>query len=104
MSLDTDYDPSDARGVAGVFTIKITFKNSYSQPILDPSFAIKALPASGCLILGGGVCGSTGSLIPWNLGDGVLDPGESFTFTFQIAVDELGPFDFSIDILGSTVR
>ena len=36
--------------------------------------------------------------------DGVLDSGESFTFTFQIAVDELGPFDFSIDILGSTVR
>ena len=104
VSLDTDYNPSDTRGAAGVFAIKITFKNSHSQPILDPFFEIKALPASSCVILGAGSCGSTGTLLPWNLGDGVLDPGESFTFTFEIAVDVLGPFNFSVDILGSTAR
>ena len=48
----------------------------------------------------GGV-GAQVSVPPENLGgDGILDPGESFTIDFEIGLNLLQPFEFFVDIFG----
>ena len=103
VDIDTSFDPDDDRGAAGVFTMSSTFTNTSEDFIIDPSFEITTLTGQTCVLFDDAVCGEQGSRFLWTLNNRILEPGESFSFDFGIALDEKAPFEFFVDVIGRTL-
>lgn len=101
--VDTSYDSSDARAGSGVYTIDALFTNTSGQALTGVAFEVVILSGNNVLLNadnGPGGRGSTLTVSDDILGDGELDPGESFRQEFEIGVFSTQPFSFFVDVLG----
>ena len=100
-SMSTSFDGTPVTGgPAGTFTIEASFTNTSSTPIDTPQFVVTAL-SNGNLLLNADVprLGVGARLTP-DVGDGVLEPGESLDLQFVIGLQQRRTFTFRVGLLG----
>jgi hypothetical protein len=102
--MDIDYDQHDQRAGSGVYTITAEFTNVSPQSLSSISFLVTVITQGNLLLNAAGGPGGVDARLPvpaGALGNGVLDPGESFTQVFEIGVVTVQPFSFFVDVLGA---
>ncbi len=103
QNLTTSYNPADNRAPAGVYTITATWKNISSVDITDIHTVVMVLSGGHVLLNADGGPGGVGSILsvpPEALGDGTLQPGETFTLSYEIGLVRRERFNFFVDVYG----
>ena len=105
---DASHNPVAAPGApAGVFTIQATFTNVSTVAITDLFFLVTTLDGNGGITFlnASSSPGGADAVVPVPLGaNGTLEPGETFTVAFEIAMVQRQSFAFVADAYGSAVR
>ncbi len=103
QNLTTSYNPADNRAPAGVYTITATWKNISSVDITDMHTVVMVLSGGHVVLNADGGSGGVGSILsvpPEALGDGILQPGETFSLAYEIGLVRRERFDFFVDVYG----
>ena len=101
--INTSHDSSDARAGSGVYTVDALFTNTSGQTLTGVAFEVVILTGNNVLLNADNGPGGRGSIVTVPdevLGNGVLDPGESFRQEFEIGVFSTQPFSFFVNVLG----
>ncbi len=81
-------------------TLTQTFTNTSDMPIRTPFFEVTELNARDVLVNADGGAGAVGATVSPDVGDGVLQPGESMTVEFVIRHRGQAPLTFSVALRG----
>ena len=98
---DKSFDSTPVQdGPAGKFTITATFVNTSSMPINHLFFKVIELSGNNMLLNADAGPGGVGVTLTPDLGDDVFSPGESLVVDFEIGLQILEKFNFTVDLLG----
>ncbi len=87
-------------GQAGIFVITAHFTNTNNNsiPIFKPFFQVAELTGGNLLLNADGGAEGTGATFTPDVGGDELSPGESVIVKFEIGLQTLNPFTFSVDL------
>jgi hypothetical protein len=104
-SLDTTFDPTPVPGgPAGTFTITATFTNTSDTALRFPFFTVTALSGDNRLLNADEGTQGVGATLTPDVGDRVLDPGETVTVDFVIGLQVRERFTFFVNLFGEPMR